>query len=83
MVALFAFGYLLQKYVINLVMGASVLTTFLLTFGFESLFVNLALRLFSRRHAPEQAVLRQCLAEPRAAAPAVHPAWAPSSWRWR
>ena len=36
MVALFGLGYLLQSYVINLVMGASVLTTFLLTFGFES-----------------------------------------------
>lgn len=47
MIVLFAAGYLLQKYVINLVMGASVLTTFLLTFGFESLLVNLALRLFS------------------------------------
>ena len=47
MAVLFAAGYLLQKYVINLVMGASVLTTFLLTFGFESLLVNLALRLFS------------------------------------
>lgn len=47
MAVLFVFGYLLQRYVINLVMGASVLTTFLLTFGFESLLVNLALRLFS------------------------------------
>lgn len=47
MAALFIFGYLLQRYVINLVMGASILTTFLLTFGFESLLVNLALRLFS------------------------------------
>jgi hypothetical protein len=28
-------------------MGATILTTFLLTFGFESLFVNVALRLFS------------------------------------
>src|SRR3954465_12618777 len=37
MVVLFAGGYLLQKYVINLVMGASVMTTFLLTFGIESL----------------------------------------------
>jgi branched-chain amino acid transport system permease protein len=44
---LFAFGYLLQRHVINLVMVASILTTFLLTFGFESLFVNLALRFFS------------------------------------
>src|SRR5919198_5723703 len=47
MAVLFASGYLLQRYVINLVMGASVLTTFLLTFGFESLLVNLALRFFS------------------------------------
>jgi branched-chain amino acid transport system permease protein len=47
MLVLFAAGYLLQRYVINLVMGASILTTFLLTFGFESLFINLALRLFS------------------------------------
>src|SRR5438132_8518545 len=47
MLVLFGLGYLLQRYVINLVMGASILTTFLLTFGFESLLVNLALRLFS------------------------------------
>lgn len=47
MASLFIFGYLLQRYVINLVMGASILTTFLLTFGFESLLVNLALRFFS------------------------------------
>src|ERR1700704_3231652 len=46
MLALFGAGYLLQRYVINLVMGASVLTTFLLTFGIESLLVNLARRLF-------------------------------------
>src|SRR5262245_5712572 len=47
MLVLFALGYGLQRYVINLVMGASILTTFLLTFGFESLLVNLALRFFS------------------------------------
>ena len=47
MLVLFGAGYLLQRYVINLVMGTSILTTFLLTFGFESLLVNLALRLFS------------------------------------
>jgi branched-chain amino acid transport system permease protein len=46
-VTLFCAGYLLQRYVINLVMGASILTTFLLTFGFESLLTNLALRFFS------------------------------------
>jgi branched-chain amino acid transport system permease protein len=47
MLVLFVLGYALQRYVINLVMGASILTTFLLTFGFESLLINLALRLFS------------------------------------
>ncbi len=47
MLALFGLGYALQKYVINLVMGASALSTFLLTFGFEALLVTLALRLFS------------------------------------
>jgi branched-chain amino acid transport system permease protein len=47
MAALFVFGFLLQRYVINLVLRASLLTTFLLTFGLESLLVNLALRAFS------------------------------------
>ncbi|MGI9149191.1 MAG: branched-chain amino acid ABC transporter permease [Chloroflexota bacterium] len=47
MAVLFAVGYVLQRYVINVVMGASVLATFLLTFGVESLLVNLALRFFS------------------------------------
>jgi len=47
MSTLFLTGYVLQRYVINLVMGASILTTFLLTFGFESLLINLALRFFS------------------------------------
>jgi branched-chain amino acid transport system permease protein len=47
MAVLFGLGYILQRCVINLVMGASILTTFLLTFGMESLFVNLALRWFS------------------------------------
>lgn len=44
---LFALGYVLQRFVINLVIRASLLTTFLLTFGFEGLFINLALRLWS------------------------------------
>jgi branched-chain amino acid transport system permease protein len=47
MAVLFGIGYLLQKYVINLVMGGSVLTTFLLTYGFETLAINVALRAFS------------------------------------
>jgi branched-chain amino acid transport system permease protein len=47
MLALFGLGYLVQKYVINLVMGASILTTFLLTFGMEAFLINLALRVFS------------------------------------
>jgi branched-chain amino acid transport system permease protein len=47
MVALFLAGYLLQTYVINRVIDTSVLTTFLLTFGFETLLVNLGLLWFS------------------------------------
>lgn len=47
MLALFLLGYLIQRRMINLVMRASVLTTFLLTFGLESLLVNLALRLWT------------------------------------
>src|SRR5437868_15344037 len=47
MATLFAAGYLLQRYVINLVMGASLLTTFFLPFGFDCLLVTLFLRLFS------------------------------------
>jgi branched-chain amino acid transport system permease protein len=44
MAVFFALGYAIQSVVINQVMRATVLTTFLLTFGMESLFVNLALR---------------------------------------
>jgi branched-chain amino acid transport system permease protein len=40
-------GYLLPRHVINRVLESSVLTTFLLTFGIETLLVNLALQLFS------------------------------------
>ncbi len=47
MAALFALGYAIQRNVINLVMRASVLTTFLLTFGMEALLVNVALRLWT------------------------------------
>jgi branched-chain amino acid transport system permease protein len=47
MLALFAAGYLLQNYVINRVIDTSPLTTFLLTFGFETLLINLGLLWFS------------------------------------
>ncbi len=47
MIALFIFGYLLQRYVINFVMKAPPLTTFLLTYGIETLLVNLALRFWT------------------------------------
>ena len=47
MAVLFLAGYVIQSRVINLVMRASVLTTFLLTFGMEALLVNIALRLFT------------------------------------
>ena len=42
-------GYVLQSYVINLVMRAPLLVTFVLTFGFETFFVNLARALLHRR----------------------------------
>jgi len=41
--ALFAFAYPIQRYVINLVIRASFLVTFLLTFGLELLITNIAL----------------------------------------
>src|SRR3954454_25253866 len=47
MAVLFGLGYVIQRCVINLVMGASILTTFLLTFGIEALLVNLGRRWFS------------------------------------
>jgi|ERR1700733_1235546 len=42
-VVMFAAGYLLQRYLINWVVRAPILTTFLLTFGLSLLFVNIAL----------------------------------------
>src|SRR5204863_1353024 len=45
--ALFTLGFLMQKYVINLVMRAAILTTFLLTYGFDTLLTNVALRTFT------------------------------------
>ena len=47
MVALFFLGFVVQRYLIHLVIGASILTTFLLTYGIESLVVNLGLRVFT------------------------------------
>src|SRR5215218_7851504 len=47
MLVLFIWGYLLQRYVINFVMKAPPLTTFLLTYGIQALLVNLALRLWT------------------------------------
>ncbi|HSD83438.1 MAG TPA: branched-chain amino acid ABC transporter permease [Anaerolineae bacterium] len=42
MVVLFGLGYLLQRNIINYVMRAPMLTTFLLTFGLEIIIINLA-----------------------------------------
>ncbi len=52
-VAMFAFGYLVQRYVINFVVRAPILTTFLLTFGLALLIVNVALLIF---HGDSKAV---------------------------
>lgn len=45
-VVLFAFGYCVQRFVINFVVRAPILTTFLLTFGLSLLIVNVALLVF-------------------------------------
>jgi branched-chain amino acid transport system permease protein len=45
-VLLFAFGYCIQRFVINFVVRAPILTTFLLTFGLSLLIVNVALLVF-------------------------------------
>jgi branched-chain amino acid transport system permease protein len=45
-VLLFALGYVVQRFVINYVVRAPILTTFLLTFGLSLLLVNLALLIF-------------------------------------
>lgn len=45
-VALFVFGYCVQRFVINFVVRAPILTTFLLTFGLSLLIVNFALLVF-------------------------------------
>jgi len=50
---MFAFGYAVQKYIINLVVRAPILTTFLLTFGLSLLLVNAALLIF---HGDSKAV---------------------------
>lgn len=45
-VLMFAFGYAIQRYIINFVVRAPILTTFLLTFGLSLLIVNVALVIF-------------------------------------
>lgn len=47
MALLFALGYAMQRGLLNLVMRAPLLTTFLLTFGLETLIINLGQRLWS------------------------------------
>jgi len=46
-VALFALGYVLQRYLINRVLQASVFATLILTFGLDRVLVNANLRIFS------------------------------------
>jgi branched-chain amino acid transport system permease protein len=45
-IVMFAFGYLVQRSMINYVVRAPILTTFLLTFGLSLLIINLALVVF-------------------------------------
>jgi branched-chain amino acid transport system permease protein len=68
MTTLFIAGYLLQKYVINLVMRATELTTFLLTFGIQTLLINLALRFWTantRQSRPSYANMSFAVGEVR------------------
>src|SRR5437868_14953619 len=44
---MFGLGYALQRWLLNLVMRAPLLTTFLLTYGLETLIVNLGQRLWT------------------------------------
>ncbi|MBV8150935.1 MAG: branched-chain amino acid ABC transporter permease [Candidatus Eremiobacteraeota bacterium] len=46
-IVLFALGYLIQRYIINFVVRAPVLTTFLLTFGLSLLLVNVILLIWT------------------------------------
>ncbi len=43
MIAMFVLGYLIQRFIINFVIRAPLLVTFLLTFGLEIIIINLAL----------------------------------------
>src|SRR5438046_3856559 len=47
MVALFLFGYLLQRFLLNLIVRSAQLNTLLITFGLDVVFVYLAQLLFS------------------------------------
>jgi branched-chain amino acid transport system permease protein len=47
MVGMFCFGYLLQKFVLNLIVRSALLNTLLITFGFDVVFVYMAQLLFS------------------------------------
>jgi branched-chain amino acid transport system permease protein len=47
MLGLFVFGYLLQRYVLNLIVRSALLNTLLITFGLDVVFVYLAQLLFS------------------------------------
>src|SRR5665213_3867770 len=56
-VVLFALGYLIQRFLINWVARAPILTTFLLTFGLSLLMVNIALLIWTgdqRGHQREE-----------------------------
>jgi branched-chain amino acid transport system permease protein len=49
-VVLFAIGYVLQRYLVNLVVNGPIFITLLLTFGLELVLVNLLLVLFTADH---------------------------------
>ena len=56
MLVLFALGWLIQRFLINYVIRAPMLVTFLMTFGLELLIVDLALNFFSADNRSVQTV---------------------------
>jgi branched-chain amino acid transport system permease protein len=49
-VVLFGIGYVIQRYLVNLIINGPLFITLLLTFGLELILVNLLLRLFTADH---------------------------------
>ena len=83
---LFAIGYAMQRGLLNLVMRAPLLTTFLLTFGLETLILNLGQRIWSAdtRSVPVAYSGKGIVLTSSGidfGRPGMGPAWSSLSWR--